>query len=333
MFVLSRNSEQRSISVQFLGPEGGEGTSELTELFASFAADHLGAPVCLLSFDSRNNVSVEHFGRLHESTPISQPSAKAVDYSRAENGKTIVEPKDQQDDGNTAVAIVQRSEETGTASEVTRRLTAYIEQERSKVALLIVNSRPLGQSLESLLISRMVDGVILVLDADRTSAMKAVAARDKVTAAGAHLLGALLNKRHRYTPRLLASLFAGGKDNTSRRLGSPTRRLGQVLGSVLIALFLIGAGYDMVMNLGGPKAIQTALSERLGHWFSSTKGSSTPDKVTREPPSSSSPSDPSTPIDDRSSSGQVDSRVMPPPRLGESAAVPIERPTGNRYDR
>jgi hypothetical protein len=286
--VLSdERSDRQSISVQFLGPEGGEGTSSLTRHFASFADERLGGPVCLISFDKNDDISVDRYGKMRP------PTALANEFEREFPGErlTAEQPPEEQSSGDDALVVdyddpEEIVDQDGEPSLVlrrrprppmversdvlTRRLAMQIDRERSRVALLIVNSRPLTQSLESLLVSRNVDGVILVLDADHTKARVAENACDRIAAAGGRVLGAVLNKRRRHTPGWLAGFI---DDSQDIRVKQPASRTGQWLrtaGAALAILVFLLLGYDMVMNLGGPARFGEAISRTVNGWMTPT---------------------------------------------------------------
>jgi Mrp family chromosome partitioning ATPase len=52
-----------------------------------------------------------------------------------------------------------------------------------------------------------VDGVILVVEADRTPVVEAESAKRNLDRAGARILGAVLNRQRSYLPAMLQGLF------------------------------------------------------------------------------------------------------------------------------
>jgi Mrp family chromosome partitioning ATPase len=69
---------------------------------------------------------------------------------------------------------------------------------------LIIDGGSLATSPDSLLVSSKVDGVILVVQAERTGSDVVRDASDQLRMAGANLLGAVLNRRRDYLPRFLS---------------------------------------------------------------------------------------------------------------------------------
>ena len=69
---------------------------------------------------------------------------------------------------------------------------------------VVCDSPPLGEFPELFAVARLFDGVILVLECARTRWEVAQSAKERLEAAGARVVGAVLNKRRYYIP---ASLY------------------------------------------------------------------------------------------------------------------------------
>lgn len=185
-----KTSEQRSMSVQFLSLEDDPFTDQLSELFAAFAAEQLGAPVCLMSFDTDNRIKVANYGAFTERHPLRSAPVATISDERvidlAERSRT---------DGQTIAGVNRTGGDLATVDQdPDERLSDSIERERSQAALLVVNARPISRSIESLMTSRKVDGVVMIIDAGETEAKAAIAACDKVAAVGGRILGVVLKE-------------------------------------------------------------------------------------------------------------------------------------------
>lgn len=194
-----QGDQTRSMSVQFLAQEDDHFTTRLTELFAAFAAEQLNAPVCLMSFDRSNRVNIVNFGSFIERHPLrGRPTATMSDTRELD---LVAASSEAGTDGLPDSVDHRQDMELAVADEdPAERLSSHIDRERSKAALLIVNSRPLDDSFESLMISRKVDGVIMVIDAERTVAEAAMATCNSVRAVGGHILGAALKSSMKEEP-------------------------------------------------------------------------------------------------------------------------------------
>ena len=71
---------------------------------------------------------------------------------------------------------------------------------RDKFDYVIIDTPPVNSYAESMVIAAKVDGVILVLESDKTRQPVAIRAKQEMEKAGANLLGVILNKRKHYIP-------------------------------------------------------------------------------------------------------------------------------------
>jgi len=71
---------------------------------------------------------------------------------------------------------------------------------RKKFDYVILDTPPVNSYAESIVIASKVDGVILVLESDKTRQQVALRAKEEMEKAGANVLGVILNKRKHYIP-------------------------------------------------------------------------------------------------------------------------------------
>ena len=71
---------------------------------------------------------------------------------------------------------------------------------RDKFDYVIIDTPPVNSYAESMVIAAKVDGVILVLESDKTRQQVAIRAKEEMEKAGANVLGVILNKRKHYIP-------------------------------------------------------------------------------------------------------------------------------------
>ncbi len=67
--------------------------------------------------------------------------------------------------------------------------------------LIVLDSPPVLGSALTLALAPTVDGVVLLVEAERTRDAVAIAARDALTAAGAEVIGVVLNRRRFHVPK------------------------------------------------------------------------------------------------------------------------------------
>ena len=106
------------------------------------------------------------------------------------------------DDG--AVALGPLPGRAGDARALNPRLlAAYWQALSEKAELIILDTPPVLASPLSQALAPTVDGVILVVEADRTRTARALEAKHALQGGGANILGVVLNKRRNYVPKAL----------------------------------------------------------------------------------------------------------------------------------
>ncbi len=71
---------------------------------------------------------------------------------------------------------------------------------RKKFSFILVSSSPVSETVDGLALSSKVDGVVLVVEAEKTSSHVAKKVKEKITQAGGNLLGMVFNKQKFYIP-------------------------------------------------------------------------------------------------------------------------------------
>lgn len=71
---------------------------------------------------------------------------------------------------------------------------------RQKFSFILVSSSPVNETVDGLALSSKVDGVVLVVEAEKTSSHVAKKVKEKITQAGGNLLGMVFNKQKFYIP-------------------------------------------------------------------------------------------------------------------------------------
>ncbi len=82
-------------------------------------------------------------------------------------------------------------------------ITALITTLRDRFDFVILDASPLGPYSESLFLAPKVDGVILVVEAERTKAQVLRRIKKDLELAGVNILGVVVNKKKKYIPEVL----------------------------------------------------------------------------------------------------------------------------------
>ena len=85
-----------------------------------------------------------------------------------------------------------------------RHMPDFLTRLRQNFDLVLIASPPASQAPMGLLLSRFVDGSVLVLEAGRTRAPVAVELRDSLSASGGAVIGAVLTRYRSAVPRFLS---------------------------------------------------------------------------------------------------------------------------------
>ena len=84
-----------------------------------------------------------------------------------------------------------------------RWMPEFLDRLRQSFDLVVIASPAASEAPMGLLLSRFVDGNILVLEAGRTRAPVAAELKDSVSASGGAVVGAVLTRYRSFVPRLL----------------------------------------------------------------------------------------------------------------------------------
>ena len=185
-------SELRSVMLVSALP--GEGVSTVTLGLAAAMAEVARQGVLMIDLNSANPVLTERVG-VDPSVGLGELLAK--DATRAE---AIVESEVPH------LFVLGRGRASADLSQPSSLVLfeELIRGMRSDFDHLILDGGALSTSPDSLLVASKVDGVILVVQAERTGSDTVREASNQLRMAGANLLGAVLNRRRDYLPGFLS---------------------------------------------------------------------------------------------------------------------------------
>lgn len=172
-----RGVSGRPAVIQIAGVAGGEGATTLAREFARMAAGRLGRGVCLVTVGG------------------------AADGPEAQLAGAVGGGA-----GFRALSLPAEAFNT----EVAGGGGALLAGLQPEADLFVLDSPPMNRSIAGFLVSRQVDGTILVADAGRTTTDAAEVACRAVSGAGGRLLGVVVNRRRHRAPRIIAELFGLG---------------------------------------------------------------------------------------------------------------------------
>jgi protein-tyrosine kinase len=176
--------------LQFIGSREGEGTSTVVREFARVSAAKFGKSVLILDADQHHPSQHLFFHVIpdcgwQEVVRDNRPIEKALHQI-----------------GDTKLFVSPSSEYSPSHPHVYNSLLidAFLKKLRQRFDLILIDSPPATTSTDGLTISSKADGVVLVVEAEKTRWPVAEIARDRIKRSGGNILGIVLNKRRFHIP-------------------------------------------------------------------------------------------------------------------------------------
>ena len=195
MVTLSRNidallPDTPRKMIQFIGSQPGEGTSTVIRDFAMVSAARFGKSVLLLDADVRSP-SQHLFFHL-------QPNFGWEEILR--NKRTLRKAICRI--GKTSLYVYPTPPGLASLPEAlfSPGIKEFWDAAKEKFDLLLIDSAPASASPDGVTLSRYVDGVVLVLEADKTRKPVAEDLKDRILRNGGNLLGMVFNNRRFHIP-------------------------------------------------------------------------------------------------------------------------------------
>ena len=188
-----RSSTQKNKVIQFMSPDGEQGTSTIVLELARIAALKYTKSVLLLDADLRKldqepfNITLEH--SLEETIRAGDPVDKAL-YQIA----------------NSSLFLSRLFKGSGSIRQFLdpSGIDDLLEKLRTRFDFIFIDSPPENVFSIGLATSTSVNGVILVLDAEKTCLDEAKNITDKITKNGGKVLGVVVNKQRNHIPEFIS---------------------------------------------------------------------------------------------------------------------------------
>ncbi len=179
--------------IQFIGSLEGEGTSTLVRDFAIASAQKSAKPVLLIEADGSNPCQYQAFD-VESKPPIDQ---------LLKEGLTLDRVVSEVERANLFLATLSANLQ----SSLTRR-NQFSSPDmwktiREKFSLILIDSSPVTVAKDSLAISETVDGIVLVVEAEKTRSAVANSVKKQILMRGGNLLGIVFTKQKFYIPKFL----------------------------------------------------------------------------------------------------------------------------------
>ncbi len=179
--------------IQFIGSRSGEGTSTLIREFALTAAQHSSKPVLLVEAD---------FNQPSQNQAFAIETKPPLDYVLKE-GKALDGVISQVDGSNLFLASLSSKLLRSLTERSLSHSTDIWKSAREQFSLILIDSGPASGTTDSLAICEFVDGVILVLEAEKTRSVVAQNVKKQILMRDGNLLGIVFTKRKFYIPKFI----------------------------------------------------------------------------------------------------------------------------------
>lgn len=179
--------------IQFIGSRQGEGTSTIAREFAKMAASTIGKSVLLLDAD---RMQPSHHMHFKFETPHG--------WQESILNKDLAEGTFHQIDQS--LLYVGRSSNSASYTPEMfdpPKFQSFQEMVWKRFDLVLIDSPPLNSSPDGLAIAPRTTGIIIVVEAERTSWRAIQGTIHKVKQVGGNILGVVLNKRRYHIPDLI----------------------------------------------------------------------------------------------------------------------------------
>ena len=177
--------------IQFIGTSVGEGTSTIARAFARLSATRVGCSVLLLDADRHMSTQSLYFDVMSEQSWIE--ALKKGDTF----GNAVYQV------GQSSLFVSPSCNSSVATPEIfnSPRFADFWGSLRQTYDLILVDCAPLAVSPDGLALASKVDGVVLVVEAEKTRWQTAKNLRESIQKVGGNVLGAVFNKRRFYIPQ------------------------------------------------------------------------------------------------------------------------------------
>ncbi len=176
--------------VTFVSARSGEGASTLLREFARLMGTEMGKRVALLDAD-------RGFGRHREAFGVElEATCEDVLAGRCQLEEALRPVAD----GALHLGMVTSPGSALSNVVSSARFRDLAGRLRDSFDLVLFDTPPVSESSDALLLVRESDGIVLVVEAEKTRWQVAEGIRDRITKQGGDILGVILNKRRHYIP-------------------------------------------------------------------------------------------------------------------------------------
>jgi Mrp family chromosome partitioning ATPase len=183
--------------IQFLGTRRGEGVSTIVREFAKVAVERHGKSVLILDSayqDPTHRININLTCECRSLDVLKEGELMDKEFFRV-------------GESNLYFAPISIQASMAPPSKDLPMTVNFWDKVREKFDLILIDSSSDPNIAESVAVSRQVDGVLLVVEAERSRKKVAKNIKDRIIANGGAVIGVILNKRRYYIPAYLYKKF------------------------------------------------------------------------------------------------------------------------------
>ena len=179
--------------IQFIGPEGEGDISSIARGFA-YVAVKSGKSVLLIEGDQKNHNQKRFFN-----------IKNAASWMNAVDNRGSI-PDAIQQIGDIPLYVCTNADGYLNTKQTAlpKAFDAFAQGVGQTYDLLVVDSSPVRKTNDGLLLSPMMDGIVLIVEANKTMSDSAEEIKNRILSSGGNLLGVVLSRERHYLPGLLA---------------------------------------------------------------------------------------------------------------------------------
>jgi len=187
--VESRAPEGGGLAVQFVSAQTGDDSSRIAAAFGKLVPTRLGKQTLLLAAGPRSAT-----GKL-------LPASGAKGWDSILTGDATLEDTLYPTD-IAGLSVGQISADAGSLPTVlaSPRAQELMNSIRGRFQMIVIDAPPAGATWDAVVLSNLVDGAVLVVEAGRTRWQAVKAAVDNIEGQRGEVFGVILNKQQHYIP-------------------------------------------------------------------------------------------------------------------------------------
>lgn len=185
--------DTKSKIIQFIGSNEGEGTTTITRGLARVISEKFGKSVRIVDTEMQKTGQLLYFDfkfETHAKKLLREEGLSSKENSKALRPKLFVKSFSKK------ISFNEKGPDLIGNSDI-------LENMRDKLDYIFIDSLAANISSSDLAISHKVDGVVLVVEAERTRWKVTENIKDKIIKHGGNILGVVLNKQRHYIPEFI----------------------------------------------------------------------------------------------------------------------------------